>query len=577
MRLGLIGLIGAIALGGMAPTADVPFSAPARPPAFHGVVDSSRYVALKDGTRIAIDLILPQDLTPGARLPAVLKISRLGRAPPGGRIDPEDRFWAEHGYARILVDERGTGASFGTSRLGAATTSDLAEIVDWVVAQPWSNGRVGATGISVEGTAAELLAATGRPAVRAVAPLFSDYDYYADLVRPGGVYDSWLTRTFQGFTLQADRGGAAKPVDADVDGKLAAAAVAEHRDNLDIDAMTRTAGFADDAAPAAGGSLESLSASALRSRLARAGVPMLVYVSWLDAGTAQGALRRFHDLPNPQTVVIGAWSHAGGFDADPFAPRRPVVPSLLQRRFELLRFFDEHLATDAKGPPPSKRIWYYTLGEGRWRSTPRWPPQGLTRTSLHLVGETLQPGVARAGARQLRLKPADTGEANRWRTQMGGNAVDYARAMGAMQALPAFTSSPLDRPLEITGQAVLRLKLSLGRADDPAIFGYLVGVDPQGHAVYLTEGQLRLVDRKLAAGTASLHSYHRADALPVPASRPFAAVVTLLPTSVLVPKGWRVRLLLASGDRSTFETAGEVPATIFPASTLELPTARRQP
>jgi len=292
----------------------------------------------------------------------------------------------------------------------------------------------------------------------------------------------------------------------------------------------------------------------------------------------QGALRRFRDLPNPQTVIIGAWSHAGGFDADPFAPPRPVAPSLAQRQFELLRFFDAHLATGAKPARPEKVIWYYTLGADRWRETPRWPPAGLSTTSLHLTGERLQAGAAPAEVREMRLTITDTGQANRWRTQMGGGAVDYSRALGPMQALPGFIGAPLAQALEITGQPVLRLRMSLqAPAGDPAVFAYLVAVDPSGRAVYLTEGQLRLADRRLAKGPATLHSYHRADVLPVPSGHPIEATMTLLPTSALVPKGWRLRLLLASGDRSTFAAAGDLAVSVSSASTLDLPTRARPP
>ncbi len=73
-----------------------------------------------------------------------------------GGISREDRFWVRHGYARVLIDERGTGASFGVSRYGPGTASDLYDLVEWVVHRPWSNGRVGAIGVSVEGTASEI-------------------------------------------------------------------------------------------------------------------------------------------------------------------------------------------------------------------------------------------------------------------------------------------------------------------------------------------------------------------------------------------------------------------------------------
>ena len=64
-------------------------------------------------------------------------------------------------------------ASFGTrdSFRSPRERDDTSEIADWIVAQPWSNGAIGATGISYVGAAADFLATTGHPAVKAIAPL----------------------------------------------------------------------------------------------------------------------------------------------------------------------------------------------------------------------------------------------------------------------------------------------------------------------------------------------------------------------------------------------------------------------
>ena len=65
---------------------------------------------MRDGMRIAIDVLPPKGLRTGQELPASLKISRFGRAAVDGSIAEEDRFWVQHGFARVLIDERGTGA-----------------------------------------------------------------------------------------------------------------------------------------------------------------------------------------------------------------------------------------------------------------------------------------------------------------------------------------------------------------------------------------------------------------------------------------------------------------------------------
>ena len=92
------------------------------------------------------------------------------------------------GYALVAVDVRGTGASCGTrdSFRSPRERADYARIAEWVVAQPWSDGRIGATGISYVGAACDFLASSGNPAVRAIAPLSAVWDTYIDHYYPAG-------------------------------------------------------------------------------------------------------------------------------------------------------------------------------------------------------------------------------------------------------------------------------------------------------------------------------------------------------------------------------------------------------
>jgi putative CocE/NonD family hydrolase len=82
------------------------------------------------------------------------------------------------GYVVVVVDARGTGASFGTrdSFRSPRERQDYHAIADWIVAQPSSDGSIGATGISYLGAACDFLASTGHPAVKAIAPLFAVWD-----------------------------------------------------------------------------------------------------------------------------------------------------------------------------------------------------------------------------------------------------------------------------------------------------------------------------------------------------------------------------------------------------------------
>ncbi len=151
-------------------------------PAEHRVgAPASVYVTMADGCRLAVDVILP-DGDASKRWPTVLILTpyvRRFEVTAGSNIEPSPNTWkyrdmfVPRGYALVVVDARGTGASFGTRDAfrSPRERADYRAIADWIVAQNWSDGRIGATGISYLGAACDFLASTGHPAVKAIAPL----------------------------------------------------------------------------------------------------------------------------------------------------------------------------------------------------------------------------------------------------------------------------------------------------------------------------------------------------------------------------------------------------------------------
>ena len=80
-----------------------------------------------------------------------LLATRIDRA--DGGLDPINvRYKASfvaHGFAVVSIDVRGTGASGGSWEVahGPAERSDALEVMDWMLDQPWCDGRIGLWGI----------------------------------------------------------------------------------------------------------------------------------------------------------------------------------------------------------------------------------------------------------------------------------------------------------------------------------------------------------------------------------------------------------------------------------------------
>lgn len=127
--------------------------------------NTAQYVTMRDGVRVAVDVWLPRQLDPDAKLPTAMKATRywrateigplrrlmmaVGQGDPATSVPGDVRAFNDEGYAVVLVDVRGSGASFGVraTEIGREEALDLGEVADWISRQPWSNGRVGAWGV----------------------------------------------------------------------------------------------------------------------------------------------------------------------------------------------------------------------------------------------------------------------------------------------------------------------------------------------------------------------------------------------------------------------------------------------
>ena len=570
--------------------------------------DAAVHVPAKDGTRIAVDVYLPDGAaldSDAHRVPALLELTRYwrgGESPSGERVDSLselDRRCLAAGYALLKVDVRGTGASFGTRAVeyGRQEVRDGYDVVEWTVNQPWSSGAVGAYGTSYSGTTAEFLAATGHPAVKAVIPGWSDFDTYRSPARPYGLFvrfiETWgalvdgLDANTDGFV-----GASVARVDGDDDGKLLRAAVAEHAPNVDVAAAVRAGEFRDDGFGPGDDRYADVASLAWQREIEASGAAMLVLASWLDAGTAEGALLRLQHYTNPQNVVILASAHGGFSHASPFAVERRSIhplPAVDEQIAMRIAFFDHHLKGVDNDVPDWPRLRYFNLGEEAFRTADAWPPPGVTSERLYFGADGLLASDEPAGADAHDVYAVDfgvsTGSFNRWWTQMGKPILRLHDREAMDARMLTYTTAPLAEDLQVTGTPMVTLRVR-SSATDGAFFVYLEDVAPDGQSRYVSEGGLRalhrrpIVDPTVATGQPT-HSFARADAEPLVPGELAEIAIQLWPTSVLFRKGHRIRIALAGADDGTFErfpvdgdVSWQVSRGAEAPSFLELPVVR---
>ncbi len=566
---------------------------------YDGFERSSRYLTMRDGVRLAVDLIRPTQggVLHTERLPVVWSHHRYHRASVVGGTLRTTFDWArpllEHGYVVAVVDARGAGASFGDSPgfYGAAEVRDTYEVTEWLGAQPWSSGKVGMYGRSYLGHIQYFAAGERPPSLKAIFPEMAVFDFY-DLLYPGGIFQEYALPTWRFLTRHLDQSrtfdwfgvpfGPAAPVDGDSGRALRDLAVLDHGRNLDVGDLFRAAPSRDAIEPTTGEAIHrSRSPSRSVREINRSGIAIYHLSGWLDPAP-RDAFLWYANLTVPQKLVMGPWFHSQGHGYDNVA--------------EHLRWYDYWLKGIDNGIMREPPIHYGTLNapaDSIWRAAWAWPLPAERRTRFYFgAGPTGTVASANDG-RLRRTRPASTGadrrvvdttatvgKANRWVNGYGGPpgypdlAPNDARGW-------TYTSEPLPARLEVTGHPVVRLWVTADTTDAD-LFVYLEEVSPEGRSSYVTEGMARASRSRLGPAP------HRNLGLPYrPAlsgtpplvlqpDRPVELVFDLLPTSVYFRPGHRIRLTVTGADRDNFPAPRRAPTVAihrsprYPSS-IELP------
>jgi putative CocE/NonD family hydrolase len=328
---------------------------------------------MDDGVNLAADVYLPENYS-NEKVPVLIVFERYWRSSESRKTKGEtptlygrEKLFNENGYAIVIVDTRGSGASFGTrlSEYSPQEVMDAKVVVDWVIDQSWSNGNVGSYGTSYTGTTAELLCATKHPAVKAVIPGWSDFDLYRSPARPYGLIASKFIKKWGLYVRLLDRnrslfiGSKIRPVVKD----SLKPALKDHKDNMKVfkgvkDGEYREgdSGYFD---------YERCSVVSWKKEIEESNVPMLVLTSWMDAGTAEGTIQRLEHFSNPQKVLLMSTSHGGWSNASPFSVGDsliyPVPRMNIQNQMQL-DFFDHYLKGVNKGVEEWPLVQYFNMG-----------------------------------------------------------------------------------------------------------------------------------------------------------------------------------------------------------------------
>ncbi len=559
------------------------------------VIESNVMMPMRDGVRLATDIYFPAiDGQPAeGKFPVILERTPYNKALP--RSVTNGKFFARRGYVCVNQDVRGRFKSDGEWYPFAKEAPDGYDTVEWLAAQPWSNGRVGTMGGSYCGSDQSALATLNPPHLSTMIVAVGASNYYHSSMRQNGaleqrfhVYIFWMAATSK--EALADPGLRAELVKTftqdmpDIVDRfpLREGATILRRlpsyERWAIDILTH--GDYDDYWKQRGYAISEYYGE-------HADVPALYLGGWYDSyarNTTESYAALSKLKKSRQVLLMGPWTH-GMYELTYSGDMDFGLDSHINLNDLRLAWFDHYL----KGMRTEVADWspvkIFTMGAGAqtmnhhdndrrldhggyWRSEPDWPLPGTVPTPYYLHGDlSLSPAQPSVGA-----TPSATNYTFDPRspvpTMGGGISAPYSIIQpgafdqrgrtdfhGCNDRLPlnyrsdilSFQTPPLAEGLEVTGPIEMHL-WAASSAVDTDFTAKLLDVFPpaedypDGLAINITDSIIRARYR---------NGWEKPE-LMTP-GQPYEFVFILYPTSNVFREGHRIRLDISSSNWPRFD------------------------
>lgn len=476
------------------------------------ITDLGVAVPMRDGVELRADITRPAG--PGS-YPSLVLRTPYDQSNIWNSVYSDPLRFVRSGYVVVKQDCRGCAASDGEFYPWRTEAEDGHDTVEWVAAQPWSDGRVGMLGYSYPGSNQWMAAREQPPHLRAIAPGST-----ANTLRNGffrrGVFQLQLAQTWllTMALLLARRQDPTPELHAHLQTVVEALAqIRREHERLPLKGWKVAQGiehlrFYDDW-------LEHPSNDEYWRRfevavVEKTAVPAFIVAGWNDLVSAAGSIATFTNLVShggselartKSKIIIGPWGHGlwltqrlGELDYGMRASADAVDLTGMH-----LRWFDHWLKGVDNGVDKEPPVRIFVMGENVWRSENEWP---LARTRytdyfLHGSGQThagmLDTAPPQAEAPDVYLYDPLDPVPTRGGGCLGGMHESGPLDQQAIEARPdvlVYTSPVLQADLEVTGPVSVTL-FAQSSAPDTDFTAKLVDVWPGGKAYILLDGIVR--------------------------------------------------------------------------------------
>jgi uncharacterized protein len=528
-------------------------------------------VRMRDGVMLSADIYRPD--APG-KFPTLLWRSPYSN---NGADNVEQSQWfAQRGYVVVVQDVRGKYDSGGTYTLFRDEANDGYDTDEWVGAQPWSNGKIGAMGGSYLGYTEITQAVRNSKYLTSMSASVTTSDVFNNWVYVDGAL-------FLGFAMP----WGAVVMDGHVMQYSAAYDWPKVFRQLPLATIDRAAGHTNQdfrdwlQHPRANDPFWK--GISLEKEIHKISVPFLVVEGWYDV-FLRGALedhvtisqRGASELARKQKrLMIGPWTHETGLrnhlpGTAVTGPDRSIdfgPEAQMEMRRVYLRWHDHWLKGIDNGVDSEPPVKIFVMGENYWRFENEWPLARTQYTKYYLgsrggansaVGDgvlSAQAPAADAKVDRYVYDPADpvpTLGGNTCCSTVPSGPADQRKAEIRTDML-VYTTPVLTEPVEVTGPIKVKL-FAATDGKDTDWTAKLVDVHPDGYAQNLQDGIIRARYRDGREAPASL----------LEEGKVYEYTIDLWATSNTFLPGHRIRLEIASSNFPRFDrnlNTGEDPST----------------
>lgn len=359
-------------------------SAPEHKAVFHG----TEMIAMRDGVHLATHVWLPEGAN--GPLPTILY-----RTPYNAMMAKNHcmRF-VRRGYALVMQDLRGREQSEGEFIALGSERNDGSDTLDWIAAQPWSNGDVGTIGASYGGFVQWEMAASGNEHLKCMVSQVTGGTPFQDLPRRGGtLMCGMLPWAAMMSTRCLDLKSRERMARDDWDEVFQMRPLASIPERIFCEKVATWDAWMRE--PTDSFWLEPDWRRGLGAR-----VPVMIESGWFD-DDHQGSMSAWdvaRNLPRDKRfLLLGPWLHGGNSQRDSHG--HPLGNDAIVYELDLYwqRWFDQHLKQRDMGFAAEQPTRYYMLGANEWRTSDTFPPEDFCTQTFYLGDGTLNKAEQESG------------------------------------------------------------------------------------------------------------------------------------------------------------------------------------